>query len=89
MLERLMEESGFANVRTEIVHDWPERLEPLDAMKMRQEAFGSYRAVVADLTPDEQTAAWMEVYECLKRFERGGDLEKKHEVKIGSGTRPS
>ena len=88
VLEGLLTGSGLTDVRTETVQERPTRLEPLDAMKMRQEAFGSFRSVVADLSPDQQTAAWMDVHDCLKRYELGGDLEKKLEVKIGSGARP-
>ncbi len=89
VLESVMEESGLADVRTQTVLDWPRRLEPLDAMRMLQDAFGAFRGVVADLTAAEQAAAWMEVHDCLKRFERGGDLEKTLEVTIGAGARPN
>ena len=86
-LEDLMEGSGLADVRTQIVQDVPPRMDAMDAMKMWQEAFGTYRAVVAHLTPEEQTTAWIEVHECLKQIGTLGDLERRHKVMVGSGAR--
>lgn len=87
MLEDLMRGSGLADVRTQIVQDAPPRTEAMDAMRMWQEAFGTYRAIVADLTPEEQTRAWMEVHECLKRIGTLGESERKHNVLVGSGAK--
>ena len=35
---------------------------------MMREAFGAYRAVVADLGEADKSKAWGEVHECLKQF---------------------
>ena len=89
MLEDLMRGSGLADVRTQIVQDVPPRMEAMDAMRMWQEAFGTYRAIVADLTSEDQTKAWIEVHDCLKRIGTLGDSERKHNVLVGSGAKPS
>ena len=54
---------------------------------MMQEAFGAYRAVVADLGEQEKADAWGEVYGCIKGFEKGDGIETEFEVIIGSGSR--
>lgn len=82
-----MKDSGLADVRTQIVEDLPPRMDAMDALKMWQEAFGTYRAIVADLTPEEQTRAWMEVHDCIKQFKNIGDSERRHKVMVGSGAR--
>ena len=53
---------------------------------MIQQAFGAYRAVVAELEDDEQAAAWSEVRESLKQFEGNHGFETEFEFIIGSGS---
>ncbi len=55
---------------------------------MMQQAFGAYRAVVADLSDAEKSRAWGEVYECLTRFETGRGFETELEFIIGAGANP-
>jgi hypothetical protein len=55
---------------------------------MMQQAFGAYRAVVADLSDAEKSKAWNEVHACLKQFERaGGGFAAQFEFVIGVGAK--
>ena len=54
---------------------------------MMQEAFGAYRAVVADLSDAEKSKAWNDVYECLKQFEAADGFKIEFEFIIASGSR--
>ena len=56
-------------------------------MEMMREAFGAYRAVVADLSDTEKSKAWNEVYECLKQFEGVDGFRAQFEFTIGAGAR--
>jgi hypothetical protein len=66
----------------------PLRLPSADiALEMMQQAFGAYRAVVADLNGTKQSAAWSEVRKCLAQFEVGRRFETEFEFVIGSGAK--
>jgi hypothetical protein len=52
-----------------------------------QQAFGAYRAVVADLSHADKSKAWGAVYECLKQFEINGGFETEFEFIIGAGAK--
>lgn len=89
VLERLMQDSGFGDVKTQAVRASLVLPSASDALHLMQEAAGAYRAVVADLSDTERSKAWNEVYECLRQFEAGGGFETELELVIGSGIRPS
>ena len=89
VLEALLLDSGLADTRVETVRA-PLRLSSaVDALQMMQQAFGAYRAVIADLGDEEQANAWAEVRDCLKQFEDTGSFEAGFEFLIGSGARPA
>jgi hypothetical protein len=54
---------------------------------MMQEAFGAYRAVVADLDANARAAAWSEVGACLQRFEDAAGFHVEVELIAGAGAR--
>lgn len=89
VLERLMKDSGFADVKTEAVRAPLVLPSASDAVQLMQEAAGAYRAVVADLSEEDRSKAWSEVHECLKQFESGDRFETELEFFIGSGARPN
>jgi ubiquinone/menaquinone biosynthesis C-methylase UbiE len=88
VLERLMKESGFEDVKTEAVRAPLVLPSASDAVQLMQEAAGAYRAVVADLSEEDRSKAWSEVHECLKQFESGDRFETEIAFVIGSGARP-
>ena len=88
-LETLMAESGLSDVKTRSLRA-PLRLPSVsDTLEMMQQAFGAYRAVVADLDEARRRTAWAEVGEFLKQFEVRGSFETEFEVIVGSGANGS
>ena len=86
-LETLMTDSGLSHVRTRRLRALLKLPGISDTVEMMQQAFGAYRAVVADLDETRKHAAWAEVAEFLKRFEVGGRFETEFEVIVGSGAK--
>jgi ubiquinone/menaquinone biosynthesis C-methylase UbiE len=86
-LEGLLADSGLVDVKASVVRA-PLRLSSaVEALEMMQQAFGAYRAVVADLDPEARAAAWSEVGKCLRQFEDHEGFHTEVELMIGSGAR--
>lgn len=88
VLEDLLSGSGLADVETKVVTAPLVLGSAAEALEMMQQAFGAYRALIAELDSDAQAAAWSEVGECLKQFEGSGGFRTDLEFVIGSGARP-
>jgi hypothetical protein len=58
-----------------------------EALEMMQQAFGAYRAVVADLDPEARAAAWSEFGQCLRQFEDHEGFHTEVELMVGLGAR--
>ena len=87
VLANLLQDCGFVDVRTDIAKA-PLRLASADVtLEMMQQAFGAYRAVVANLNETERSKAWTEVRQCLAQFEVDGRFETALEFVIGSGAK--
>jgi len=85
VLQGLFQQSGYANITAETIRV-PFRLPSVaDAVTMMQEAFGAFRAVLADLDPDARAQAWAEIATCLQQFETDAGLRTEIEVMIVSG----
>ena len=82
-----MQDSGLAHVQTKQVTASLNLPKASHALEMMKEAFGAYRAVVADLSDVEKSKAWNEVYERLKQFEGVGGFSAKFEFIIGAGAK--
>ena len=87
VLEDLMIRSGLTDVETRTVHALLKLPSTSQALEMMQQAFGAYRAVVADLGEAERSKAWLEVYECLKQFDTADGFKTEFQFIIGSGAR--
>lgn len=88
VLERLMADSGFKDVQTEVVSAALALPSASDALQLMQEAAGAYRAVVAELDDVARARAWSEVYQCMRQFESEGGFRTELEAIIGSGAKP-
>jgi len=84
-LERLLSDAGYSNIESRIVTAPLKLTKADDALAMIQEAFGAYRAVVADLSHDEKAAAWSEVLTALSQFEGAEGFRTEFEFIIGAG----
>lgn len=89
VLRSLMEESGFSDVGIRSISARFTLPSADSALEMMQQAFGAYRAVLADLGPAEREKAWSDVRDYLGQLETGGRFETDLEFIIGSGARPS
>jgi ubiquinone/menaquinone biosynthesis C-methylase UbiE len=87
VLENLMRESGLTDVKTKTVQAPLRLANSSDALEMMQEAFGAYRAVVADLGDAEKSKAWRDVHECLRTFETGRGFTTEFEFIIGAAAK--
>jgi len=87
VLEGLLADSGLVDVKASVLRA-PLRLSSAaEALEMMQQAFGAYRAVVADLDPQARAAAWSEVGQCLRQFEDHEGFHTEVELMIGSGAK--
>jgi len=85
VLESLLRDNGLSDVETRTIKATV-RLPSADAaFTMMQEAFGAYRAVVADLGEAERAKAWDEVRDCLASFETADGFSAELEFRIGAG----
>ena len=87
VLESLMQDSGLTHVQTRHATASLNLPSASHALEMMQEAFGAYRAVVADLSDAEKSKAWNAVYECLKQFEGVDGFRTQFEFIIGAGAK--
>lgn len=89
VLSQLLTGSGFVGVVQRDL-DTPLRLpSATKALTMIQEAFGAYRAVLAESTESVQAAAWAEVAEALRSFETPEGFVAPAEVLVAAGTKPA
>jgi hypothetical protein len=65
----LLREAGFAEVMVRTIEQPLAMRSAADAVRMIQDAFGVYRAVISDQPPAVREAAWAEVARALSRFE--------------------
>ena len=86
VLEKLMADSGFADLHSRVVRAPLRLASAADALAMIQQAFGAYRAVIADLDESRKQAAWDEVAEVLKEFEIEDGLATELEFVIAAGS---
>jgi ubiquinone/menaquinone biosynthesis C-methylase UbiE len=87
VLRGLFADSGLAQIETRVVRAPLRLASAAQALEMMQQAFGAYRAVIADLDPDARAAAWSEVGEGLRQFEDGEGFHTELELVIGSGAK--
>jgi ubiquinone/menaquinone biosynthesis C-methylase UbiE len=87
VLAGLLADSGLTGVEARVARASLRSTSAAEALAMMQEAFGAYRAVVADLDPAARAAAWAEVGACLQRFEDRDGFRTEVELIVGSGAR--
>jgi ubiquinone/menaquinone biosynthesis C-methylase UbiE len=87
ILEGLMRDSGLIQVQTKLVTASLTLPSASHALEMMREAFGAYRAVVADLSDTKKSKAWNEVYDCLKQFEGVDGFGAEFKFIIGAGAK--
>ena len=86
LASRLLE-AGFCDIEVERVAA-PLRLgSALQCLQFEQESFGALHQMLSSLGEAEQDAAWDEIEDRLRQFERNGRFEGPCEMLVASGTR--
>lgn len=89
VLENLLRESGFTDVRTSTVRATMRFGSVDDAERLFQEAGGVYRAVAADISDEGRAQAWADVRHGMEQFQVASGVEGELELMIGSGVKPA
>jgi len=87
-LENLFQASGYIDTRIEQVVARLSISSVDDALTMMQEAFGAYRAVLADLDDKKRDLAWAEIRNCIEQFLDQGRVSSDMTLLLASGTNP-
>lgn len=88
VLQTLLSNAGLSDVKTMVARAPLHLPTASDALQMIQQAFGAYRAVVADLSETAKKAAWSDVESSLREMEGGSGFSTEFEFIIGSGAKP-
>ena len=88
-LHSLFQDAGFSDTKVERVTARLSVASVDDALTMMQEAFGAYRAVLADLDAEKRDVAWKEIRDCLEQFSDRGGVDAKMTLFLASGANPS
>jgi SAM-dependent methyltransferase len=88
LLEGVMIRSGYVDYGQEILNVPLKFGPPIEVLTMIQEAYGAYRAMIADRTPEEQEAAWAEVLASIETHDAGDGVRSNAEVLIGWARTP-
>ena len=87
-LENLFQAAGYIDTRVEQVVARMSIASVGDALTMMQEAFGAYRAVLADLDDEKRDVAWNEIRDCIGQFSGQGGVSADMTFLLASGTNP-
>ena len=84
----MLADCGFENVTIELVPLSLNMPSANHAKEMIKEAFGAFRAAVADQTDEVRDQAWNDVLEYLKTLEKNGVFAGPSQMVVVSGTKP-
>lgn len=87
-LENLFQSAGYTDTRVEQVATRLSIPSVDDAHTMWQEAFGAYRAMLADLDNEKRDTAWNEIRDCLEQFSGPGGVSADMALLLACGTNP-
>jgi len=87
-LESLFQAAGYIDTGVEQVVARMSIASVGDALTMMQEAFGAYRAVLADLEDEKRDLAWSEIRDCIGQFSGQGGVNADMTFLLASGTNP-
>ena len=87
-LLELFEKAGYADTKIEQVSARLSVASVDEALTMMQEAFGVYRALLADLSEKDREAAWKDIRECLEGFSVDGSVDADMTLLLASGANP-
>lgn len=85
-LEDLFSAAGYSETRIEKLFAQLSVASIDDALTMMQEAFGAYRAVLADLDDAKREMAWNEIRSCLEQYSGPDGVRADMAILLASGT---
>jgi ubiquinone/menaquinone biosynthesis C-methylase UbiE len=88
VLERSLVDGGFVDVEQHALSVPLRMPSSAQVLSMMQEAFGAFRAVLADSSEPVRARAWAEVAETLATFETSAGFVAPAEVLVAAGTKP-
>lgn len=88
LLKALFVDAGFSDVTVEQATARLVIPSVDEALTMMQEAFGVYRALLADFAEEERAAAWKAIRECLEQFSASGRVAADLTLLLASGAKP-
>jgi ubiquinone/menaquinone biosynthesis C-methylase UbiE len=88
IMENLYQECGFTDTKRRELKIPMVMQSAADALQMMQDAYGAYRAVLRDCSAEIQKAAWDEVSDMLKTFEKDGKFIAPSELLVAAATKP-
>lgn len=87
-LENLFQMAGYTDTMVEQVVTQLSIPSVDGALTMMQEAFGAYRAILADLDENDRAAAWNEIRDCLEQFSGPNGVSGEMCLLLASGANP-
>lgn len=87
-LRTLLEGAGFADVTVRTLDEPLGTASAAEALRMMQDAFGVYRAIIGDQPEDLQQAAWGEVFAFLKGYDALDGLRMAAQFHVTGAAKP-
>jgi SAM-dependent methyltransferase len=87
VLDEVFARAGFSDVRSTTVAAPLRMASAAECVRFEKESFGALHQMLSGLDQAGRDAAWAEIEERLREFERGGAFEGPCELVVGSGVR--
>jgi len=87
VMESMVKEAGFHDVEIRTVAAPLKLRSAAECVRFEQESFGALQQMLAGLPATDQAAAWGEIEQELRVFERSSGFEAPAELVVGAGTK--
>ncbi len=87
LLENVFRQAGFAGPEVRAVPVPHRAASAAEYVRVAEEAFGGFNAMMAHLLPQERKSAWNEVEGAMRSFESHGGFEVPGECLVGAATK--
>ncbi len=87
VLEEAYVRAGFRNVRTQLIPAPLRMPSASECVRFERESFGALHQMLAGVDHAEKNAAWEEIEQELRKFERPDGFEGPCELVVGAGTK--
>ncbi|HET6348044.1 MAG TPA: methyltransferase domain-containing protein [Candidatus Krumholzibacteria bacterium] len=87
VLEDVFRQAGFSDPEIHIVPVPHGAASAADYVRVAREAFGGFKAMMAQLPPEERESVWDEIERAMRRFESPGGFKVPGECLVGAATK--